>query len=162
MSVPGEGPTLVFRVGARCYGIPLAAVSEVTGGGAPRLIPLVPSEVGGVLNVRGEPLVVLDAGTLFEGRPCGARRHVIALSRRELRLGVLVEGVSGIETGIDGTPLPEEEVPPAGPLSVRWVIGADERVGIVDPEQAFERAAELLATRPLWREEGAQACPTES
>ena len=50
---------LQFDLGERSFAIPLDAVAEVMWAQQPRLIPLVPPNVGGVLNIRGEPLVVM-------------------------------------------------------------------------------------------------------
>ena len=147
---------LLFRVGSETYGLPLDAVAEVTAGAAPSLVPLVPIEVGGVLNVRGEPLPVLDGGMLLLGVPAHAHRHVILLARGSRRLGILVAHAQ-IDSDLDETPL--GEATPDTVLPVRWVVGNEERVGIVDPEALLERAAGLLATRPVQRG-GEQTCPT--
>lgn len=146
---------LLFRVGAETYGMPLVAVSEVTAGAPPSLVPGVPIHVGGVLNVRGEPLPVLDGGVLFSGVPARVHRHVIVLADESRRLGILVAHAR-IDRALDETPAGDG---PEAVLPVRWVVGNEERVGIVDPEIVLVRAAELLATRPVQRG-GEQACPT--
>ena len=56
---------LQFDLGERSYAIPLDAVAEVMWAQQPRLIPLVPPSVGGVLNIRGEPLVVMNGAAVF-------------------------------------------------------------------------------------------------
>ncbi len=148
---------LLFRVGAETYGLPLAAVAEVTAGAPPSLVPLVPIEVGGVLNVRGESLPVLDGGMLLLGAPAHAHRHVILFAHESRRLGILVAHAQ-IDHDLDETPF--GEATPDTVLPVRWVVGNEGRVGIVDPETLLERAAELLATRPVQRGGGEQVCPT--
>ena len=60
---------LQFDLGERSFAIPLDAVAEVMWAQQPRLIPLVPPNVGGVLNIRGEPLVVMNGGAVFGLEP---------------------------------------------------------------------------------------------
>ncbi len=56
---------LQFDLGERSYAIPLDAVAEVMWAQQPRLIPLVSPSIGGVLNIRGEPLVVMNGRAVF-------------------------------------------------------------------------------------------------
>ena len=157
-------PTLVFRTAGVTYGIPLEAVAEVTEGGIPSLIPLVPREVGGVLNVRGEPLPVLDAGVWLAGEPARASRHVVVLAKGNQRIGMLVEHVAGIESRLEPLPSAHTETVEVGPVPVRWSTGNGGSVGVVDSELLFARAAELLTTRPepppLQPSGGEETCPT--
>ncbi len=128
---------LRFRTGGRSFGLPLDAVAEVTAGGVPRLIPFVPRAVGGILNVRGEPLPVVDAGALLLGQPSGARRHVVALVRQGVRVGLLVDSASRIEpSSADAEP--------------------------VDPDALFQRALQLLTPGGWPGTQGDHSCPTAS
>jgi chemotaxis signal transduction protein len=128
---------LRFRTAGRSFGLPLDAVAEVTAGGVPRLIPFVPRASGGILNVRGEPLPVVDAGALLLGAPAGARGHVVALLRDGTRLGVLVDFAARIESG-----------------------AADAEM--VDPDALFERALQLLTPGGMPGIQGGNSCPTAS
>lgn len=157
-------PTLLFRTAGVTYGIPLEAVAEVTDGGPPSLIPLVPRDVGGVLNVRGDPLPVLDAGVWLAGTPSRATRHVVVLVRGNQRIGMLVEHVAGIDSRLEELPHAGRESVEVGPIPVRWSTGNGGSVGVVDLELLFARAAELLTTRPepppLQPSGGEESCPT--
>ncbi len=128
---------LRFRIAGRSFGLPLDSVAEVTAGGAPRLIPFVSRDAGGILNVRGEPMPVVDAGALLLGAPAGARGHVVALVRGGVRLGLLVDFVACIEPD-----------------------SADaERV---EPDALFERALQLLTPGGWPGLQGGNPCPTAS
>ena len=119
-------PWLRFEVSEQAYAIPLASVVEVTGAARPHLIPRIPLEIGGVLNVRGEPLPAVDGGTLLTGG---------------LRIGVLVGQVRRIERELAAEP-PSADA--ADVELVRWVIQDDTALGLVDPEGLIERATMLL------------------
>jgi chemotaxis signal transduction protein len=135
-------PWLRFKIGETAFAIPLRAVAEVTSAATPRLIPLVPLQVGGILNVRGEPLPAVDGGVLLCNQPSGTRRHVLVLEHETARIGVLVGHVSRIERSVPSSPADEEL--DADCMHLRWVIDRDERLGLVDPEALLERAAGLL------------------
>ena len=66
----------------------------------PHLIPRVALELGGVVNVRGEPLPAVDGGALLTGRSALRHRHMLVLERGSLRLGVLVGAVQRIESAL--------------------------------------------------------------
>lgn len=157
-------PTLLFRTAGVTYGIPLEAVAEVTDGGIPSLIPLVPRDVGGVLNVRGEPLPVLDAGVWLGGEPARAFRHVVVLAQGNQRIGMLVEHVAGIDSRLEELPRAHSETGEVGPILVRWSTESGGSLGVVDLEPLFARAAELLTTRPepppSQPSGGEETCPT--
>ncbi len=151
---------LLFQIASDTFALPLEAVVEVTGGGVPHLIPLVPREVGGILNVRGEPIPALDAGVLLRGRPSGASRHLVVLAWGSGRLGVLVEHVARIDREL-GDGVVDEDHPTAwGGVPLRFAESASGRVAIVDPEGLLARAAELLAARPKLSGDGEGSCPT--
>lgn len=134
-------PWLRFEVSQQAYAIPLASVVEVTGAARPHLIPRIPLEIGGVLNVRGEPLPAVDGGTVLTGSKSTRHRHVLVLERGELRIGVLVGQVRRIERELAAEP-------PTGDAAdlelVRWVIQDETALGLVDPEGLIERATMLL------------------
>jgi len=139
---------LRFQVGDSALGLPLSAVGEVATNQQPRLIPLVPLEVGGVLNLRGEPLPVVDAGALMGGEASGRRRHAIVLEEGKLRVGVLVDSVSRIERGLEeavAEELDSDDPEAIHPDFVRWVRSGGGRVGLVDAEILLKRATDLLS-----------------
>jgi chemotaxis signal transduction protein len=154
-------PRLVFRVAGREFGVPVGAVSEVTPGGVPRLVPLVPLAVGGILNVRGEPLLAVDAGALLLDRPAGARRHVVVFGDESLRFGILVDLAARMQTE-PGAPLApgDEAAADTTAVPVCWIECADGRVGLVEPADLLARARRLLAPAALDRGQGGESCPT--
>ena len=134
-------PWLRFEVSGQAYAIPLASVVEVTGPQRPHLIPRIPLEIGGVLNVRGEPLPAVDGGALLTGSPAQHHRHVLVLERRELRIGVLVGQVRRVEREV---PVSLAKSGESESSLVEWVNQDDSALGLVDPEGLIERATLLL------------------
>ncbi len=136
------GLWLRFTIGDSACAIPLHAVAEVTSAGSPRLIPLVPLQVGGILNIRGEPLPVVDGGVLLRNRPNCTHHHVLVLEHGGERIGIRVGHVSHIERSVPSGS--EDDVTDEDCPHVRWVSDGDDRLGLVDPEAFFVRAIELL------------------
>ncbi len=134
-------PWLRFEVSGQAYAIPLASVVEVTGAVRPHLIPRIPLDIGGVLNVRGEPLPAVDGGALLTGSSSKGHRHVLVLERSALRIGVLVGQVRRIERELATEPQAQGS---AEAELVRWVNQDDSALGLVDPEGLIERATMLL------------------
>jgi chemotaxis signal transduction protein len=136
-----DEPWLRFEVADQGYALPLGAVVEVMAAPRPHLIPRVALEVGGVVNMRGEPLAAVDGGALLTGRPAHHHRHMLVLERGSLRLGVLAGGVQRIERAL--ALLEEGDVPRSGEL-VEWVTEGDTALGLVDPDGLIERGVLLL------------------
>jgi chemotaxis signal transduction protein len=134
-------PWLRFEISGQAYAIPLAAVVEVTGAQRLHLIPRIPLEIGGVLNVRGEPLPAVDGGALLTGSCAERHRYVLVLERAGLRIGVLVGHVRRIERELA---IGLEEPAEATGALVEWVNQDDSALGLVDPEGLIERATLLL------------------
>ncbi len=134
-------PWLCFEVSGQDYAVPLASVVEVTGAQRPHLIPRIPLEIGGVLNVRGVPLPAVDGGALLSGSKAQRHRHVLVLERGSLRLGVLVGQVRRIERELATQPQERGE---ADFALVEWVNQDGSALGLVDPEGLIERATMLL------------------
>jgi len=134
-------PWLCFEVSGQSYAIPLASVVEVTGAQRPHLIPRIPLEIAGVMNVRGEPLPVVDGGALLTGSKAQRHRHVLVLERGEVRIGVLVGQVRRIERELPTGPA---ERGGADGALVQWVNLDGSALGRVDPEGLIERATMLL------------------
>jgi hypothetical protein len=153
-----EDARLLFRVAETTYALPLEAVVEVTTGSTPSPIPLIPTDVGGVLNVRGEPLPVIDAGTLLRGANSGARHHVIVVAEANLRVGVLVDHVLRIDRGLGEGIADCDEGAPV--IDLRRASGPNGPVFLVELEVLLERAADLLSARPVPRAEGEREWPT--
>lgn len=139
-----ENPWLRFEVSGQAYALPLAAVVEVTGAPRPHLIPRIPLDIGGVVNVRGEPLPAVDGGAVLTGSPARRHRYVLVLERGSVRLGVLVGDVRRIERELA---LSFQDAGEDDSALVEWVNQDDSALGLVDPEGLFERAT-LLLTDP--------------
>jgi chemotaxis signal transduction protein len=147
---------LQFDLGERAYAIPLDAVAEVMPARRPRLIPLVPMEVGGILNLRGEPLVVVDGGPLFGHGSDLRYRHVLLLEQGSLRIGLRVGQVSRIDRDLAVVRGGEEDVDQEYPF-VRWVKQPDGTLGLVDLFGFLERATALL-TQSRAHQGGQEKC----
>jgi len=149
-------PWLRFNIGESDYAIPLHAVAEVTAGTAPRLIPLVPITLAGIVNVRGEPLPVVDGGALLGNPSPGPYREVLVLENETARIGILVGHVAGLEKDLSDRPVQGDSE--ENDSYVHWVIDGREKLGLIDPEALLERAKELLMAQHPWI--GGEPCPS--
>jgi chemotaxis signal transduction protein len=150
-----SGPYLLFQVGMQRYLIELGAVAEIAPAARPRLIPCVPVELAGVVNVRGEPVPVVDGGAVLQGSRVPPYSHVLLLEGRGGRVGMLVAGVSRIERGRPTLPEERDEEDKEAPFVQRALL-RDGEVGVVDVEGLFARARELL--RGALLRKGGTAC----
>ena len=141
-------PWLRFLVRDQAFALPLSAVAEVANASAPRLIPQVPHELGGVVNFRGEPLPALDGAALFGAEAGGVRRHLVVLGDARLRIGLLVSEVLRIERSLDGA-VALDEPEPRPPEFAEWVRFAGEPLGLIAPEELLDRATKLLTEQRI-------------
>ncbi len=146
MAKAPERAWIRFRHRDSEFAIPLEVVSEVAPASRPRLIPWLPLEVAGVINVKGEPLAALNAAALLDDpvRQPASYRHVLVIERGDLRVGLLVEQVNRVErdwpaAGPEGEPSPDRVFD--------WRRLRDHEVGLIDVDRMIERIAQLLATR---------------
>jgi len=145
-------PWVCFRVAGGDYAIRLGAVVEVIAGRSPELIPLLPLAVGGILNARGEPLAVVDGGTLLGKQPSRSHHHVLVLERGNRRAGILVDLVLRIDRDLErrlaDVGRHALDAAPEEPES-DWIERRQTRegaaIGLVDSEALFKRAMDLLA-----------------
>lgn len=90
---------IVFRLGKGEYGLPIGAVDEIVR--VPELlteVPQAPAHMAGIINHRGAVLPVIDQRRRFGMAAAGtAQRHIVVLSLRGLRIGFLVDGVTGVQ-----------------------------------------------------------------
>ena len=111
---------VVFRLAGAEYGLPIDVVQEVMRRPeAPTPLPNAPDFVAGILTLRGAVLPLIDQRRLLhlpaagtEGRGAGARGRVVVVARGEARVGLLVDGLSGLLT------VPERLIGPAPAVSV--------------------------------------------
>jgi chemotaxis signal transduction protein len=113
-------------------------------------------EVGGILNLRGEPLVVVDGGPLFGHGSDLRYRHVLLLEQGSLRIGLRVGQVSRIDRDLAVVRGGEEDVDQEYPF-VRWVKQPDGTLGLVDLFGFLERATALL-TQSRAHQGGQEKC----
>jgi purine-binding chemotaxis protein CheW len=138
-------PHLRFEVGRESYALPLGAVAEVARALPLHAIPLVPRHVGGVVNLRGEPVPALDGGSLLRGEAVDEPQHLLVLEKEQRRVGIVVERVSGIESDLASAVPYDPEAAPPGPDFVAWVQSIPGRaLGLIDPNALFARVTEIL------------------
>ena len=91
---------LTFMLGTELYAVPIASIREVVEFHGLTRIPLAPSVVPGVLNLRGSVVPVVDLSARFGGAPMtiGKRTCVVVVEMRVAEgvypLGVIVDSVS--------------------------------------------------------------------
>ena len=146
---------LTFHLGAEVFAIDIRSVREIIQYGAMTTVPLMPSFVRGVINLRGSVVPVIDLHARF-GRPAaqvGKKTCVVIFdAMREgerVELGLMVDAVSEvIDIAADAI-----EPPPNFGTSVRRdfirAMGkrGDRFVIILEPDRAFdvEDMAQLCA-----------------
>ncbi len=142
---------LVFAVGRYTYTIELSDVAEVLAARALHLVPLIAREIGGVLNVRGEPLPVVDGGAVLQTRSTGSTRHVLVFENDDRRMGLLVDYVLRIDRDFSPDRLDAHEAPDddGGCISMWRRSPQGGALGIVDTDSLLARAANLLCGENL-------------
>jgi purine-binding chemotaxis protein CheW len=152
---------LRFRVGADLLAVALESVVEVCEVRAAHPIPFVAPEIGGVQNVRGEPLPTVDGARLLLGTAGGGGGVLLVLEEEGLRVGIRVDAASTFEPGEPVELEPEE--PARGRALRRFARAGGARIGLCDATELVERARRLLCRRGAgeWNEptEGGDACP---
>ncbi len=151
---------LRFRVAEADYAIALEAVSEVTAAREPNFVPLVPLEIGGILNVRGEPLPAVDARALIGAPRARGARPVLVLEKDAIQVGLLVDSVSRIERGMEPEKTPFDARPPAAIPGVEWIWLDGDWVGLVDADDWLRLATQLLTGQR--RHRGEERCQSAS
>ena len=148
-----SGEHLLFWVGEQEFAIGLDAVSEVTPAHEPRLVPRLSLELGGILNVRGEPLPVVEASVLLGRARSPRRRHALVFDSggpgggesSAARIGILVDRVTRIERDL-GAALERDS---DDELVTRWYGTAKHAIGCVDSEALVAAALAVLANDDL-------------
>lgn len=161
-----SGPWLLFRQRLRRYAISLDRVGEVAPSEQLHPVPRVPPHVGGVVNLRGEPLPVVraeallgeDGATVDSPAQADARvRHLIVLRSERLRMAVAVEQVLRIERSLEGRPCGDDSNASA-PAFVSWIHHPGGEVGLVDPDALLDHA-EAQLTEQRFAEGRQESCP---
>lgn len=141
----GEEQILLFRLGDDEFGLPIAAISEVTRR-PERLtsLPKSPAFVDGIMNLRGQVLPIIDQRRRF-GVPAGdgARKPVVVVRIGESQAGFVVDSVTRVAS------VPAAALQPAPDLG-RDQAAAIDRVAsfevdgriilLVNPQELLDRA----------------------
>ncbi len=102
---PAAGPGqqyLTFMVGEEMFALPIAAIKEIVEYREPTDVPMMPSFIRGVINLRGRVVPVIDLCARFaRGRGQTSRRTcfvILELNHEEWKhdIGVLVDAVSAV------------------------------------------------------------------
>ncbi len=91
---------LIFHLGEEIYGLPIAAVDEVIRvPGAVTRMPGAPDFVRGVINLRGNAVVLIDQGSRFAAGQSrdSDRKRAIIVTLGKLQAGFVVDGVSEVK-----------------------------------------------------------------
>lgn len=134
------------RVGKMLLGIDLGRVQEINRMVEATFVPRLPTEVRGLINLRGNLVTVLDLATILEQRttvPQRDTRNVIVEHRAE-RFGLLVDAVGDVVTNENGSlePLPSH----MDPTQAKWFKGlvqlADNVMLALDVDAVLDTKAE--------------------
>ena len=141
---------LTFTLGEEVFAMDIRTVREIIQHGAMTTVPLMPSFVRGVINLRGAVVPVIDLHARFGRAPARVGKKtciVIFDSQREIdgsservELGLMVDAVSEV---ID-IPAAQIEPPPNFGTAVRrdFIRGmgkvAERFVIVLDPDRAFD------------------------
>jgi chemotaxis signal transduction protein len=134
----------VFERGGRQFAIAVATVREAINGEDASLIPQAPPHLPGSVNVRGEPLTLLqiDDWIGVRHRPYRPSHQILVMEARGVRVGLVVDRVHDIRLlGVSLHDLPSSEGP--GPLTLRSWKDAEQEIVVLDAVEIVERAAAL-------------------
>ena len=106
-----SGKVVVCRIGARQFALPVTAVREVCTGFSLVRVPGVAAPVEGVANIRGTLVTVIRGAELFDlpGDGVGVSNWLVVLGLRAGRIGVGVDEVLDLDTGMTGIDLVDIE-----------------------------------------------------
>jgi chemotaxis signal transduction protein len=140
-----EERLLAFEVGGSLYALPIANVIEVAEVEEPALVPTLPAQAGGVVNLHGDALPVIRRSELFGIAEAGlpAPAHLLVVAGRPdgvARLGVPVDRIAGLVDGSGAASRGGELVAERRPLGGRVLGVLDPRVLLARAREAIERA----------------------
>jgi len=98
---------LVFTIEGKEFAVPIDSVVEIVRHRNATQVPGSPAVVEGIISVRGQMVTLLDVRRCraLPPRPAGAAVQVIVVRSVDDRLGLVVDGVSGV------APLPQHIAP---------------------------------------------------
>lgn len=149
-----------FEVGAHEVGADIAQVRETIGLRPVTPVFHTPDIVAGLINLRGEILVVLDVGALLGGRPSrrDPRCRIVVVDVEEdgqtRSAGLLVDGLGPIrETGDHDLAAPPSTMPESERVYLRGIVSLPSHpLAVLDLERVF--AAPELAPFTIQQELG--------
>ena len=100
---------------------------------------------------------MLDGRELFHCEGSRILRQTLVLEREELRIGILVGHVRGLDHGLEELPVAEDE---EGHFKeyVRWVLDGPGLTGLIDPSALCVRVQDLFIEERSQMGEG--ICPS--
>lgn len=133
---------LVLVLGGRSLGIEARFVEEVLRAAAPSPLPGAPALVLGVLNVRGEPVPLLDVRRSLgvPPRPLRASDHLVVLRGLSRRLAIAVDQASEMRTLPRSALMPTAGFPASPAVVPGVVVLADGLMMMVDPARFLSDA----------------------
>jgi purine-binding chemotaxis protein CheW len=139
------GRQVLFRAGGERFGLPLEAVREVVIPQPPfARVPRTGAAVRGAMNLRGRVVAVVDLAPLV-GLPPQAlgpgQGQVVVLDRDRRALGLLIEGVLGVES------LGPPERGGAGAVARGVVSVGGNAVTVLDPDVLASQSRALFGGR---------------
>jgi chemotaxis-related protein WspB len=150
----GEEERLVtFEVCGAAYALPIGDVLEVADLSRMSCIPMLPLRLGGVMNLHGDALPVIERSVLFEVVEGELTRpeHLLVIGGRrgELagNLGVPVDRILGIHQGRGGAARDPSGVVERRPMDGRVVTILDTRRLLERAAAAIERAVDRVEPR---------------
>ena len=137
-----------FKLGEEAFGIPLDQVREIAPADSITPVPQAPPAVRGLLNLRGQPITVLDVARLFQRALPPARdardRLVVVLSAPYEHIGLLVH----MPVEISHTSL--EAIPGRAAAGAQGMEWQDEPTGPSHgPAAVSGRIVQLLSAQDL-------------
>lgn len=161
----GHGSSwLCFQIRNWEYAVPLSDVAEVSAGRSRHLIPTLSVEVGGIVNLRGEPIPALDGGLLLVGVPSRSDRQLLILERGPVRVGLCVDSVRRMVRDMDSelaeaSPDADESASnPRGRCFSERITKRRQKIRLVDSDALLARAVALMSD--VANSEGEVRCHT--
>lgn len=93
-----EISVLMVKIAEERFALPVEQISEIVPFQVITPVPGAPSEVRGVINLRGEILTVAQTSALLELSPSGNHGKIVLLRRTGKELGLFVDKIEEMET----------------------------------------------------------------
>jgi chemotaxis signal transduction protein len=137
----GSDRLLAFELAGALYALPISDVAEVADVPEIAAVPMLGSDVGGVVNHHGDALPIVYGSALFEGVGESKHEHLLVLARDlddPSRYGLPIDSIHGL---VDG-PAPRS-MEPGNVVAERRRHG-DRLISVLDPRELLERAVSVI------------------